>query len=91
MQAAATAAAAAAAAAATTFQNYPNVTPVTQDHFYSIDATQDHEISYYIMQFHTIPYNAGQYDDMKIIIWHNDSSWHHSYSTTDPAIAYFDF
>ena len=26
-----------------------SITPVAQDHFYSINATKDHEISYYIM------------------------------------------
>ena len=29
--------------------SFYSITPVTQDHFYSINATKDHEISYYIM------------------------------------------
>ena len=31
-----------------------HIAPVTQNHFYSLNATHDHEISYYVMQYHAI-------------------------------------
>ena len=42
-----------------------SVTPVTQDHFYSICASEKHEILYYIIQNHAIPYNTRQNYDIK--------------------------